>query len=249
MRFSRFLLSLAGLAILLSCVAPGWADKIPRKQPSDFGDQTSDVQLTTPAFTAINQDGVSLDLVSVFCNSCSLPDSPTNLEYFFQINLADGANLASLAFGPGFDVNDLSNFGVVQFDNSLDGNPCENGGVAGGAYICGVPISKPGLDFSTVASTVVCAADGSCTVDFTNFNFATLGGGNIILAATTPFGGPTALADPLSGQPLTPSVVVNGKSVTVPEPGSFWFAGLATLICVGATIYRKNQLRINVAVG
>jgi len=247
MRLSRLFLSLAGLAVLFICVAPGWADKIPRKQPSDFGDNTSHVQLTTPTFTTISQDGVTLSLASVFCNSCSLPSSPTNLEYFFQINLASGADLTSLSFGPGFDVNDLSNFGVVQFDNSADGNPCESGGLAGGAYICGVPISDTGLDFSTVTSTVTCAADGSCTVDFTNFNFATLVSGNILLAATTPFGGPTSLADAVTGQPLSPSVVVNGNNVLVTEPDSLWFAGLAGLLCVGAIFYRGNRLPLNVA--
>ena len=242
MKVSKISLSAAAFVCLfLTNAVLVWADKIPVRRPSDYGDQTSQVQLTTPSFTTVTQDGVTLGLDSVFCNSCSLPSSPTNLEYFFDITLAPGANLASLTFGPGFDTADLQNFGVVQFDNSLDGNPCESGGLAGGAYVCNVPISSAGLDFSTVTSTVTCAADGSCTVNFTNFNFTTLGSGKIILSATTPFGGPTSLSDPTTGQPLTPSVKINGgSSVSVTEPSSLWFVAISSLACLGVITRRRT---------
>jgi hypothetical protein len=239
MRLSRLLLFLAGLAVVFICVAPSWAGKIPSKRPSDFGDSTSDVQLDTPTFAPINQNGVTLDLNSVFCNSCSLPTSPTNLEYFFDINLASGASLTSLTFGPGFDTTDLSNFGIVQFDPTDPanaGDPC----VSGTTYVCSVPFTSSSLDFSTVTSAITCAVDGSCTVDFTNFNFATLGSGNIILAATVGFGQVSVLADPTTGEPLTPSVAINGASTTVPEPNSLWFVGIAGVACLAGIVRRKR---------
>lgn len=244
MRLSRLLLSFAGLAILFSFAVPAWAGKVPSKRPSEYGDPTSDVQLTTPSFTPTTVDGVTLDLNSVFCNSCSLPASPTNLEYFFDITMVAGGTLNSLTFGPGFDTTDLQNFAIVQFDPADPanaGDACVNSGT----YICSVPFTSTLLDFSTVTSVVTCVADGSCTVDFTNFNFATLGGGQIILAATTPFGGPSVLADTVTGQPLTPSVTINGAVATVPEPSSVWFAALAGLICAGA-IFRRGLL-LNIA--
>ncbi|HSS97920.1 MAG TPA: hypothetical protein VLK33_12860 [Terriglobales bacterium] len=218
---------------------------MPKKRPSEYGDPTSDVQLTTPAFTQTTVDGVTLDLNSVFCNSCSLPTSPTNLEYFFDITMVSGGALNSLTFGPGFDTTDLQNFAIVQFDPADPAN-AGDACVSSGTYICKVPLTLASLDFSTVTSTVTCAANGSCTVDFTNFDFATLGGGHIFLAATTPFGGPPVLADAVTGQPLTPSVTINGKSVSVPEPNSIWFAALVGLICFGA-IFRQRGLALNTA--
>jgi hypothetical protein len=240
MKLSRLFLSLASFTILFICVAPGWADKIPSKRPSDYGDQDSQVLLTTPSFSTITQDNVTLALDSVFCNSCTPgdPNNATNLEYFFAINLASGGTLSSLTFGPGFDTNSQA-FAVVQFDNSIPGDPCNSGGT----YICHVPISASNLDFSTVESALTCDGAGICTLNFTNFNFATLGNGTIILAATTPFGGLGILNDPTTGNPLTPSVTVNGKSsVAVPEPSSLWFALISVVVCLGLIVKGKRRV-------
>jgi len=233
MKLSRLLLYIVGLAILMICSAPGWADKIPTKRPSSYGDQDSQVQLTAPSFSA-TQDGVSLTLNSVFCNSCS-PGSPTNLEYFFDITLSAGANLASLTFGPGFDTSTPDAFSVVQFNPAADpGDACSDGT----NYICHVPFTSSSLDFSSVESAVSCdLGTGVCTVTFTNFNFATLGGGPIVFAATTPFGLDTTT-------PFTPSVAINGGSTaTVPEPSSLWFAGIGLLACLGLG-WRQQSLRL-----
>jgi hypothetical protein len=240
MKLSRFSLSSLGLMSLLLISSLSWGDKIPRKQPSDYGDQDSQVALTTPAFTPINQDGVTLDLNSVFCNSCTPGDinNTTNLEYFFDITLSSGSALTSLTFGPGFDTSSLQSYGVVQFDSTIPGDPCN----VGGSYACNIPISANASDFSTVESTLSCDVAGICTLNFTNFDFATLGGKPIVFAATTPFGVLTALNDPITGQPLTPSVTVNGKSVSVPEPNSMWFVGIAGLICLGLIARRQRML-------
>ncbi len=240
MKLSKFSLSSLGLLSLLLVSSLSFGDKIPRKQPSDYGDQDSQVELTPPAFTEIAQDGVTVDLNSVFCNSCipGDPNNATNLEYFFDIHLAAGSTLASLTFGPGFDTN-LQSYGIVQFDSTIPGDPCNSGGT----YVCHIPVSASNSDLSTVESTLTCDAGGICTLNFLNFDFATLGGGSIIFGASTPFGGLSVLNDPTTGNPLTPSVTVSGKSsVAVPEPGTVWFAGLAGLICFGLIARRRHML-------
>jgi len=245
MRLSKLLFSVAGLATVLVCATPGWADKIPTKRPSDYGDQDSQVQLTTPTFTTITQDGVTLSLDSVFCNSCveGALATATNLEYFFDINLTSGSSLNSLIFGPGFDTEDPNAFSVVQFDPAdaaLSGDACTDGT----NYLCHVPFTSNSLDFSTVTSTVNCdAVTGACTVNFTNFDFATLGGGPIVFSATTPFGVLTSLNDPVTAEPLTPSVAINGGStVSVPEPNSFWFAVISLLACLAVMVRRQQTM-------
>jgi hypothetical protein len=242
MKLSRFSLSSLGLMSLLLMSCLSWGDKIPRKQPSDYGNQTSQVALTTPGFTTINQDGVTLGLNSVFCNSCTPGDinNTTNLEYFFDITLSSGSALTSLTFGPGFDTSSLQAYGVVQFDSTIPTDPCNVGGI----YSCQIPISANTSNFETVATstTFSCDAAGICTLTFDHFDFATLGGKTIVFAATTPFGVLSALHNPDNGEPLTPSVTVNGKSVQVPEPGSLWFAGIAGLICFGLIVRRQRML-------
>lgn len=240
MKFSKLsLYALAVLSLLAISALPGFADKIPTKRPSSYGDQDSQVLLAAPSFAQVSQDGVTVTLDSVFCNSCS-PGNPTNLEYFFDINLAADATLSSLTFGPGFDISDPLAFSVVQFDPAIPGDPCTNGS----SYICHVPFTSALVDLSSVESTLACdAVTGICTLNFTNFNFATLGGGPIVFAATTPFGVLTSLNDPVTGGPLTPSVTVNGKStVSVPEPSGLWFAGITLLVCFGMLGRRQRRL-------
>jgi hypothetical protein len=237
MKATKLSLSLAVLfALIVTAVVPVWADKIPTKRPSSYGDQNSQVQLTAPSFST-TQDDVSLTLNSVFCNSCS-PGNPTNLEYFFDITLGTGANLASLTFGPGFDTSTPDAFAVVQFDPAAEpGDACSDGT----NYICHVPFTSSSLDFSTVESTVSCDPGTLiCTVNFINFNFATLGAGPIVFAATTPFGIDTTT-------PFIPSVAINGGSnASVPEPSSLWFAAIAVLACLGLG-WRQQSLRLSAA--
>jgi hypothetical protein len=62
MKPTRLSLSLAILfTLIVTAIVPVWADKIPTKRPSSYGDQTSQVQLTAPSFSA-TQDDVSLTL-------------------------------------------------------------------------------------------------------------------------------------------------------------------------------------------
>lgn len=238
MKISKLLLSFAGLAALF-CATHGWADRIPRTKPSDYGVPTTQIQLTSPAFSTTTTDDVTLGLDSVFCNGCDPNDASTifGLEYFFDINLAQGASLNSLTFGPGFDTTNLENFTAVVFDSKpSDGDLCGDTS----NYLCNVPISKIGLDFSTFNSTFTCDASGACTVDFTNFNFATFGNNKVVLVATT--AADSVLKDN-NGQPLTPKVTINGNSVAVPEPGSLWFAGISLLICMGLIVARQRRLQ------
>src|SRR4051812_8996130 len=130
MKLSKLSLYSLGLfSLLVVSAVPALADKIPTRRPSDYGDKDSQVQLSAPGFSTINQDGVTLALNSVFCNSCTPgdPNGISNLENFFDINLATGAELNSLTFGPGFDTTSLA-FAVVQFDSTIPGDPCNNGG-------------------------------------------------------------------------------------------------------------------------
>jgi len=127
---------------------------------------------------------------------------------------------------------------VVQFDPAAEpGDACSDGT----NYICHVPFTSSSLDFSTVESAVSCdLGTGICTVNFINFNFATLGAGPIVFAATTPFGIDTTT-------PFIPSVAINGGSnASVPEPSSLWFAAIAVLACLGLG-WRQQSLRLSAA--
>jgi len=127
---------------------------------------------------------------------------------------------------------------VVQFDPAAEpGDACSDGT----NYICHVPFTSSSLDFSTVESTVSCdLGTGICTVNFINVNFATLGAGPIVFAATTPFGIDTTT-------PFIPSVAINGgTNASVPEPSSLWFAAIAVLACLGLR-WRRQSLRLSAA--
>jgi hypothetical protein len=235
MKLSRLFLSLAGLAILFICVAPGWADKIPTKRPSSYGDASSDIQLTSPSFSPVSQDGVTVSLNSVFCNSCQ--SGPTDLQYFFDITMVDGATLNSLTFGPGFDTTNPQAFAFVQFNPVVSGPDDPNFGDSctdGTNYLCKTPYTAPTLDLSGIGSNLTCdQVSGICTLDLTKFNFAALGSGPIVLAAQNTAATTTT--------PFLPSVTINGGSVSVPEPGSVWFAMIA-LVAFAAMFVRQRKL-------
>jgi hypothetical protein len=237
MRLSRLLLSVAGLAILFACIAPGWADKIPTKRPSSYGDETAQVKLTPPSFDSVTVDGVTISLDSVFCNSCQT--TPTNLEYFFDINLAPGATLTSLTFDKGFSTSDPLAFGFVQFNPVLasgDFDACSDGT----NYLCQIPFTESSLDLTGIGTDLECDdTTGVCTITFTNFNFAAVGNRTVVLGASTDFGIGTKI-------PFTPNVTINGSLVTVPEPGSAWFAGIGLLACVGMFGLKQRKLRSSV---
>ncbi|HEY6182660.1 MAG TPA: PEP-CTERM sorting domain-containing protein, partial [Terriglobales bacterium] len=74
---------------------------------------------------------------------------------------------------------------------------------------------------------------GICTLDLTKFNFAALGSGPIVLAAQNTAATTTT--------PFLPSVTINGGSVSVPEPGSVWFAMIA-LVAFAAMFVRQRKL-------
>src|SRR5690242_5202002 len=159
MRLSKLFLSLAGFAILSICVAPSWADKIPTKRPSSYGDASSDIQLTSPSFSPVSQDGVTVSLNSVFCNSCQA--APTDLQYFFDITMVAGATLNSLTFGPGFDTANPQAFAFVQFNPVVDPNDPNdpNAGDSctdGTNYICKTPNTNPALNLSGIGSILTC---------------------------------------------------------------------------------------------
>jgi|ERR1051325_1112581 hypothetical protein len=238
MRLSRLFLSLAGLAILFICVAPGWADKIPTKRPSSYGDNTAEIQLTSPSFSPVTQDGVTVSLNSVFCNSCQV--TPTNLEYFFDITLTAGATLNSLSFGPGFDTDNSLAFALVQFNPVVDLNDPNdpNAGDActdGTNFTCKIPYTSPTLDLSGIGTNLTCdQVTGICTIDFTGFNFAALGGGPIVLGAEK--------SSTDTKTPFLPSVSINGSTATVPEPGSIWFAAIVLVAFV--MIFMRHQRKL-----
>jgi len=223
MRLSKVFLSVIGLLALLISVFPGWAGTLPVKRPSDYGQSDGQVQLTTPAFSPITQDGVTITLDSVFCsvNDCAGGGGdPTgqSITYFFGINLASGSQISSLTFGPGFDIGDFAYTGI-EFDSTFTCDPTRT---------C-APSSDNGVSFATVQSTVDCSS-GSCVVSFVNFNAATLGTGNLIFAASAPEGSPLNLGNGLAQTPLL--TVNTGTVVAVSEPSSLWLLGIAGLVCV-----------------
>jgi hypothetical protein len=233
MRPSKVFFSAIGLlAILLVSVVPGWAGAIPIKRPSDYGQSDQQVQLTTPSFSPITQDGVTIGLDSVFCsvNDCAAGGGdPTgqSISYFFAINLAPGSQILSLTFGPGFDQGDFAYTGI-EFDSSFTCDPSST---------C-APSSDIGVSFATVQSTVDCSS-GSCVVSLINFNAATLGLGKIIFAASAPEGSPLNLGNGLA---QTPSLTAKtGTVVSVPEPNSLWFVVVSAVTCLGMIVRQQRM--------
>lgn len=234
MKLSRFFLSLLGLASLFVMTAPSRAATLPIKRPSDYGVSDQQVQLTTPSFTTISQDGVTVGLDSVFCsvNDCAGGGGdPTgqSITYFFAINLTAGSQITSLTFDPGFAQGDFAYTGI-EFDSTFS---CAAG------HTC-APGSDSGVSFAAVTSTVDCST-GSCVVTFTNFNAATLGTGKIIFAAQTPDGSPLNLGNFLAKTPLL-TANTSGTVVSVPEPNSVWFLGIAGLACLAGVAFRRKAL-------
>jgi hypothetical protein len=235
MKVSKVVLFAVGLLALLVSAVPGWAGKLPVKKPSDYGQSDGQVQLTTPSFAPITQDGVTITLDSVFCsvNDCGAgggsPDGQS-ITYFFAINLAPGSQITSLSFGPGFDQGDFGYSGI-ELDSSFTCDPSST---------C-APSSDDGVSFAAIETSVVCAGDTSCVVTFitNNFNAATLGAGKkIIFAASTPDGSPLNLGGGLAQTPLLS--VNTGTVVSVPEPGSLWFLALAGFFCMAGIVRRKQ---------
>jgi hypothetical protein len=217
------------VGFLLMEAVPAWAGAIPKKTPSDYGANDEQVQLTTPTSTAISQNGVNISLDSVFCTAddcASDPVDPTGqqLSYFFAITMDSGSQLDSLTFGP-----DFNDFGVTVFDGSFT---CASGTTC-------IPTSTDGLSFDNVGITTTCVSTG-CTSTFTNFNPQTIGIGTIIFAAGTPLDSVLNL----NGVPQTPlfSATTSSTTVPVPEPGSVWFAVIATLVCLAGITRRQRIL-------
>lgn len=233
MKLGKLSLSLAVFAgFCLLQVAPAWGGAIPKKSPSEYGDGAQQVELTTPTFTPISQDGVDISLASVFCTFDACLGDPADpdptgqqLSYFFKITLGTGSQLDSLTFGP-----DFNNFGVTIFDGSFT---CTTG------FTC-VPASSDGLNFNNVDLTLApdCSSSG-CTVNLLNFNTATIGTGTIYFAAGTP------LNSVLNVNGVAQTPLLSAKTSTilpVPEPGSVWFAAVAGLLCFVAVMRKKKQL-------
>ena len=238
------LLTTTLVVLLFAGVSIGWAGVQPIKRPSDYGVTGGQVELDKPDFTPVSVDGVSLQLNSVFCavNDCGGDPTASNLAYFFAINLAPGAQLDSLTFGPGFDEISLGLSGPVVFDDSLDSNDntfC----ASGGTYTCLVPLSTAGLSFpDTITNTITCAGS-QCTMNFVNFNYSTINptgipNATIIFGATSSF---VDLSLNKAGVPQTPIVEVNRTVVSVPEPSSLWFSGIVMLACV-VIMSRRRQI-------
>jgi hypothetical protein len=234
MKLRKLSLSLAVFAgFCLLQIVPAWGTAIPKKSPSEYGDAAQQVELTTPAFTPISQDGVNISLDSVFCTVDACAGDPTapdptgqQLSYFFKITLGAGSQLDSLTFGP-----DFNDFGVTIFDGTFT---CASG------HTC-VPGSSDGLNFNTVDLTLApdCSSSG-CTVNLLNFNTATIGTGTIFFAAGTPLNSVLNV----NGVAQTPllSIKTSTTTVSVPEPSSAWFAAIACLFCFGVALHRKKQL-------
>jgi hypothetical protein len=217
--------------LLLIQVVPAWAGAIPKKTPSDYGQSTDQIQLTTPTFNSISQDGVNISLNSVFCtvDNCgggSPPDPKgQELSYFFAITLGAGSQLDSLQFAP-----DFNDFGVVIFDGTFT---CASGTTC-------VPMSSSDqLHFDDVGITTTCVST-ICTTTFTNFNASTIGIGTIIFAAGTPLDSVLNV----NGVPQTPilSASTSTANVSVPEPPAFWFAGIALFACLIGLKKRKAMV-------
>jgi hypothetical protein len=230
-RISRLLLSAIGLSTFLLATVPSWAGTLPIKRPSDYGQSNGQVQLTTPAFAPITQDGVNITLDSVFCsvNDCGGGGGdPTgqSITYFFAINLAAGSQITSLTFGPGFDLGDFGYTGI-EFDSTFTCDPSRT---------C-APSSDIGVSFAAVQSTVDCST-GSCAVSFLNFDAATLGTGKIIFAASTPDSSPLNLGNGLAQTPLL--TANTSGTVSVPEPNGLWFLGIAGFVCMAGIARRRR---------
>ena len=225
------LISTIFAVLLLIQVVPAWAGAIPKKTPSDYGQNTDQIQLTTPTFSPISQDGVNISLNSVFCtvDNCgggSPPDPKgQQLSYFFAITLGAGSQLDSLTFGP-----DFNDFGVTVFDGTFT---CASGSTC-------IPTSSiDPLKFNDVGITTSCISTG-CTSAFTNFNASTLGIGTIIFAAGTPLD--SVLNVNRVPQTPTLSASTSNTNVSVPEPPAFWFAGIALFACLIGLKKRKAML-------
>jgi hypothetical protein len=215
------------VVLLLIQVVPAWAGAVPKKSPSEYGDSAQQVELTTPTFTPISQDGVNISLNSVFCSvdACASDTSdPTGqaLSYFFAITMDPGSQINSLTFGP-----DFNDFAVTIFEGTFtcaDGHTC-------------VPGSSDGLNFDTVDIITDCSS-GNCIATFLNFNPATIGTGTIIFAAGTPVGSVLNL----KGVAQTPLLTANtSATVLVPEPNSVWFSAIAGLVFLVLVNKKKKQ--------
>jgi hypothetical protein len=231
MKLSRVFLSLLGLLFLLVMTVPSWAGPLPRKKPSDYGVSDQQVQLANPSFATISQNGVTISLDSVFCsvNDCAGGGgNPTDqsITYFFAINLAAGAQIDSLTFGTGF----------ATFDGAFSGIDPDLTFSCAPGHTC-----APGSDSAlpdAVTETMDCSS-GSCIVSFTNFNAATVGTGKIILAAQTT---DTSVLN-VGGVAQTPTLKLNGgTTVSVPEPASLWFLGIAGLACMAGIATRQRKV-------
>lgn len=227
MKFQKLSLSFAlFVAFSLLQVIPVWGGAIPKKSPSQYGDVDGQVQLTTPSFTPVSQDGVNMSLASVFCSvdGCGGDQTTAALSYFFAITLDPTAQLDALEFSSGFN-----DFGVTIFDGSFT---CATG------FTC-VPGSSEGLNFDNVNLVTDCSS-GDCVLTFENFNANTIGaGGTIYLAGGTLDGSKLNVNGvPQSVQLL--SITTSRTTATVPEPSALWFAGIACLICF-LSMWKKQK--------